>query len=72
MMADMQPNTMSAPTVPDASPDNWVHRYAPSWFRPYARLARFDRPIGAWLLLFPCWWSLALAEHANGAVYPSI
>ncbi len=68
----MQPNTASAPTVPDAPPDNWVHRYAPSWFRPYARLARFDRPIGGWLLLFPCWWSLALAEHANGAAYPFI
>ncbi len=72
MMVAMQPNTVSAPTVPDAPPDNWVHRYAPSWFRPYARLARFDRPIGGWLLLFPCWWSLALAEHANGAAYPSI
>lgn len=66
------PDTLNAPTVPDAPPDNWVHRYAPSWFRPYARLARFDRPIGAWLLLFPCWWSLALAEHANGAAYPSL
>jgi len=31
-----------------------------SW-RPYARLARLDRPIGTWLLLWPCWWSLALA-----------
>jgi 4-hydroxybenzoate polyprenyltransferase len=72
MMCAMQPNTVNAPTVPDAPPDNWVHRYAPSWFRPYARLARFDRPIGGWLLLFPCLWSLALAEHANGAAYPSI
>jgi 4-hydroxybenzoate polyprenyltransferase len=72
MMNSMQPNTLNAPTVPDAPPDNWVHRYAPSWFRPYARLARFDRPIGSWLLVFPCWWSLSLAEHANGAVYPYI
>ena len=29
--------------------------------RPYLRLARLDRPIGTWLLLWPCWWSLALA-----------
>ena len=71
-MISMQPNALNAPTVPDAPPDNWVHRYAPSWFRPYARLARFDRPIGSWLLVFPCWWSLSLAEHANGATYPSI
>ncbi len=30
---------------------------------PYARLARLDRPIGWWLLLLPCWWSLALASR---------
>src|SRR6185312_12497263 len=33
----------------------------PSWSRPYLRLARYDRPIGSWLLLMPCWWSAALA-----------
>src|SRR5207247_953358 len=33
----------------------------PSWSRPYLRLSRFDRPIGSWLLLMPCWWSAALA-----------
>jgi 4-hydroxybenzoate polyprenyltransferase len=26
------------------------------------RLSRFDRPIGSWLLLMPCWWSAALAN----------
>jgi 4-hydroxybenzoate polyprenyltransferase len=31
------------------------------WTRPYLRLARYDRPIGSWLLLMPCWWSAALA-----------
>ena len=40
---------------------NWVDRYLPTPTRPYARLMRLDRPIGTWLLLFPCWWSLALA-----------
>ena len=29
--------------------------------QPYARLARLDRPIGTWLLLFPGWWGIALA-----------
>lgn len=47
--------------VADAPPDNWVDRYAPVPWRPYLRLARADRPIGTWLLLIPCWWSLALA-----------
>ncbi|MEZ5850888.1 MAG: 4-hydroxybenzoate octaprenyltransferase [Hyphomicrobiaceae bacterium] len=59
------------PIVPDAQPGNWVDRLAPPKARPYLRLARFDRPIGAWLLLFPCWWSLALAELANGKAYPN-
>jgi len=36
-------------------------RYAPAAWRPYIRLARLDRPIGTWLLLFPGWWALALA-----------
>ena len=35
--------------------------------RPYGRLARWDRPIGIWLLLFPCWWSSALAAAPNWA-----
>lgn len=29
--------------------------------RPYASLIRLDRPIGAWLLFWPCAWSVALA-----------
>jgi 4-hydroxybenzoate polyprenyltransferase len=43
------------------STGNWVDRYAPAWARPYLRLARLDRPIGSWLLLLPCWWSVGLA-----------
>ena len=39
----------------------WVDQWIPVWARPYIRLARLDRPIGSWLLLFPCWWSIALA-----------
>src|SRR5436305_10326511 len=38
-----------------------VDTRAPHWARPYLRLSRFDRPIGSWLLLMPCWWSAALA-----------
>jgi len=49
--------------VADAT-GNWVDGLAPVWSRPYLRLARFDRPIGAWLLLLPCWWSAALAALA--------
>lgn len=50
------------------STGNWVDRGAPQWTRPYLRLARFDRPIGSWLLLIPCWWSAALAASVNGSL----
>ncbi len=41
--------------------ENWVLRFSPVAVRPYLKLARIDRPIGTWLLLFPCFWSLGLA-----------
>jgi len=45
----------------DIHPADWVGRWVPGWAEPYARLARLDRPIGTWLLLFPGWWGIALA-----------
>jgi 4-hydroxybenzoate polyprenyltransferase len=45
----------------DILPGDWVERWLPARARPYARLARLDRPIGTWLLLFPAWWGIALA-----------
>src|SRR6478672_4092024 len=56
-----------AARVADAT-GNWVDTRAPSWSRPYLRLARLDRPIGSWLLLMPCWWSGTLAAGALGDV----
>ena len=57
---------MRASTVglPDARRGNLVDRFAPDWLKPYGRLARWDRPIGWWLLLWPCWWSATLAAIA--------
>jgi 4-hydroxybenzoate polyprenyltransferase len=64
--------TMSIETpVSDAEADNWVDRLAPAKWRPYLRLGRFDRPIGIWLLLFPCWWSQTLAEVTRHEPYPN-
>ncbi|MBE0578139.1 4-hydroxybenzoate octaprenyltransferase [Devosia sp.] len=54
--------------VPDAKSGNWVDRYAPDWLKPYARLARWDRPIGFYLLFWPCAWGLGLAAIANPAL----
>ncbi len=45
----------------DIPKDGWVDRLLPASLRPFARLSRLDRPIGTWLLLFPCWWGIALA-----------
>jgi 4-hydroxybenzoate polyprenyltransferase len=60
----------NAGRVADAT-GNWVDGLAPASTRPYLRLGRLDRPIGSWLLLMPCWWSLGLAgmrtEH-----FPSV
>ena len=58
--------------VADAPKRNWVDRFAPAAFVPYCQLARLDRPIGTWLLLWPCWWSLALAAHAQSDAVVSI
>ena len=49
----------AAPSVMDRE-RRWIE-HLPGRLRPYAVLARWDRPIGTWLLLWPCWWSVALA-----------
>lgn len=56
------PETTGA--VADAQRGNWVDRYAPAWLRPYARLARWDRPVGFWLLFWPCAFALGLSAMA--------
>ncbi len=45
--------------LPDAALRRW-----PASVRPYAQLARVDRPIGWQLLLAPCWWGTALVAAA--------
>jgi 4-hydroxybenzoate polyprenyltransferase len=52
--------------VADAPSGHWVYRALPRALWPYAQLARWDRPIGWKLLMWPCWWSAALAAVAWG------
>ncbi|MCW3846203.1 4-hydroxybenzoate octaprenyltransferase [Sphingomonas sp. LB-2] len=52
-----------AETVPD-SEYRGLMRLLPARARPYALLARFDRPIGWWLLFWPCAWAVALSGRA--------
>lgn len=40
---------------------SWIESYLPENIRPYAHLARLDKPIGTWLLAWPCMWSITLA-----------
>jgi 4-hydroxybenzoate polyprenyltransferase len=51
---------MSDAIVPDSEHRGLVARL-PQSLRDYALLARFDRPIGWWLLFWPCAWGLWLA-----------
>jgi 4-hydroxybenzoate polyprenyltransferase len=46
----------------DIRTGGWV-RYLPRRMIPYALLARFDRPIGAWLLFLPGLWAIILAAQ---------
>jgi len=57
--------------VADAPSGHWVYRVLPRRQWPYAQLARWDRPIGWQLLMWPCWWSAAMAGVA-GAENPLV
>ncbi|MBP1850377.1 4-hydroxybenzoate octaprenyltransferase [Rhizobium halophytocola] len=53
--------------VSDAPSDNFVYRILPRGLWPYAQLARWDRPIGWQLLMWPCFWSSGLAANHMAA-----
>ena len=46
--------------VPDSERRGFIGALPPP-LRPFASLMRLDRPIGTWLLYWPCAWSIALA-----------
>jgi 4-hydroxybenzoate polyprenyltransferase len=48
---------------------SWVD-LVPAPAQPFVRLARLEKPIGWWLLLLPGWWSIALAQIAQGGGMP--
>src|SRR5690348_11983910 len=63
--SDGEKDVTHSTAIPGDSPANaLILRVLPSALRPYALLARLDRPIGTWLLLFPCWWGLLIAPHS--------
>lgn len=65
-MSELDTETEAQPNVPqDSALPNWL-RALPVQSQPYAALARWDRPVGIWLLLLPCWMGLALMRVPAG------
>jgi 4-hydroxybenzoate polyprenyltransferase len=52
--------TATTDIVPDTERRGFIGALPPR-LRPFASLMRLDRPIGSWLLYWPCAWSVALA-----------
>jgi 4-hydroxybenzoate polyprenyltransferase len=52
--------TATSDIVPDSERRGLIGAL-PQRLRPFASLMRLDRPIGSWLLYWPCAWSVALA-----------
>jgi len=63
---DVQEGMTDTPDPIEASDirtEGWLANLTPKSLRPYVYLMRLDRPYGAWLLVMPCWWSIALASN---------
>ncbi|CAN6201679.1 unnamed protein product [Urochloa humidicola] len=56
-----EPAQKVSPPRQQHSPASWVERWLPTAARPYAMLARLDRPDAIWLYAWPCVWSIAIA-----------
>ena len=56
-------------SIPADSETSWLLSRLSPRTQAYAQLARYDRPIGAWLLFWPCFWGLFLAGVVNN-VWP--
>lgn len=59
--------TVETDIVPDSERRGLIGALPRTW-RPYASLMRLDRPIGAWLLFWPCAWSVALAGMGSDGI----
>lgn len=71
MNAGAMPGKGGSPRHTDLRAGGWVARLPPAW-RPYALLARLDRPIGVWLLFLPGLWGILLGAPDRMAALPLI
>ncbi len=53
----------------DALSGSWVDQ-TPMSLRPFLRLMRMDRPIGSWLLFWPCAFGLIIGAASDGRNFP--
>lgn len=51
------------------APRRGLMRLVPAWLLPFALIARWDRPIGVWLMLLPALWGLAYGARPG---HPSV
>jgi 4-hydroxybenzoate polyprenyltransferase len=65
-MSDASPRPLDAP------PQSWVDIYVPLRWRPYLRLARADRPIGTWLLFWPCAFAALLVTTQAPSIWATL
>lgn len=66
----MKPHQTQSMDIDDAVANHWIMSRAPVAIHPYLKLMRVDRPVGSWLLLWPCLWALALAARSQGNILP--
>lgn len=65
-MSDATTRPLDAPRL------SWVDLYPPVWSQPYLRLARADRPIGTWLLFWPCAFAALLATTQGAGPWTTV
>ena len=56
------------PLPADSALPHWLASL-PEGLRPYAMLARWDRPVGIWLLYLPCLIGLCFSRHGTGLAW---
>lgn len=59
------------PVPGDSALPDWL-KSLPERAQPFAALARWDRPVGIWLLLLPCWMGFALMRIPLGLQWTDI
>ncbi len=75
-MADQSKQDHPREDLPEENPVdselNGLLRFLPARWVGLAQLARLDRPIGTWLLFWPCFWGMALASADKNAYPPAM